>query len=140
VLLDVFHLSSAVGARTEQTTYHAALVPGIPNTGIGCIPIRDVLIEDPDRRVGAHDLYSHEDTFVQRRILALQAVSQRGTQPIATELAPWADIDPFRLAAGGFAQSPSLVEGPCLNPQLSPEEFIASGSEEPSYHGPPAPL
>ena len=55
------------GARTEETADHAALVPGIPHTAVGRVPIRDVLVEDPDRRVGAHELHSREATPPQLR-------------------------------------------------------------------------
>ena len=88
VLLDACHLASAVRTRTDETADDAALVPGIPHTGIGVVPIRDVLIEDPDCRVGAHDFYSRETTSIQLSTLALQVLSQGGTQPVAAELAP----------------------------------------------------
>jgi hypothetical protein len=80
VLLNVLHLASAVRTRTEQTADDAALVPGIPHTGIGAVPIRDVLIEDPDRRVGGNDIYSRETPSIQlstrAQVLAAQVHSQ----------------------------------------------------------------
>ena len=79
-------------------------------------------------------------TSIQRRTLAPQVLSQLGTQPVAAELAPGADIDSFRTRRTRCCTIAFACRRTMPRSRASPEEFIASGSEKTSYHGPPAPL